>query len=474
MKKDSIKPKELKASVRSANFDEVCSVYSEEEAIEEASRCIQCKDPKCISGCPVGIDIKKFIAEIVEKDYAKAYSTIREKNNFPAMCGRVCPAEYQCRKECVFTKKSEPFASDKAINIHFLERFIADFGIENKLDVPIQKDEKLSGFKVAIVGSGPAGLCCAGELARKGVKVVIYEALHKSGGVLRYGIPPFRLPQETLDFEIEYLKKLGVEIKHNAIIGKSIALTELFDEGFKAVFLGLGAGVPSFLGIPGENLCNIYSANEFLTRVNLMGAYKFPEYHTPINIGKHVVVIGGGNTAMDAARVALRLQKMNNIKPDVKVFYRRTETEMPARRLEIHHAKEEGIKFEFLVQPVEFIGDKDNSFVNKISSLLCELGEPDESGRRRPIAIKGSEFEADCDEAIIAVGLKANQVLIQQTPDLKIDKWSDIIVDPNTMETSIESVYAGGDIVGGEGTVIEAMGMAKRASNAIIEKLLKQ
>ena len=474
MKKDSIKPKELEALVRSANFDEVCSVYSEEEALAEASRCIQCKNPACISGCPVGIDIKKFIAEIVEKDYTKAYSTIREKNNFPAMCGRVCPAEYQCRKKCVFTKKTEPFASDKAINIHFLERFIADFGIENKLDVPIQKDEKLSGFKVAIVGSGPAGLCCAGELARKGVKVVIYEALHKSGGVLRYGIPPFRLPQETLDFEIDYLKKLGVEIKHNVIIGKSITLTELFDEGFKAVFLGLGAGVPSFLGIPGENLCNIYSANEFLTRVNLMGAYKFPEYHTPINIGKHVVVIGGGNTAMDAARVALRLQKMNNIKPDVKVFYRRTETEMPARRLEIHHAKEEGIKFEFLVQPVEFIGDKDNSFVNKISSLLCELGEPDESGRRRPIAIKGSEFEADCDEAIIAVGLKANQVLIQQTPDLKIDKWSDIIVNSETMETSIKSVYAGGDIVGGEGTVIEAMGMAKKASNSIIDYLLNQ
>ena len=474
MKKDSIKPKELEALVRSANFDEVCSVYSEEEALAEASRCIQCKNPACISGCPVGIDIKKFIAEIVEKDYTKAYSTIREKNNFPAMCGRVCPAEYQCRKKCVFTKKTEPFASDKAINIHFLERFIADFGIENKLDVPIQKDEKLSGFKVAIVGSGPAGLCCAGELARKGVKVVIYEALHKSGGVLRYGIPPFRLPQETLDFEIDYLKKLGVEIKHNVIIGKSITLTELFDEGFKAVFLGLGAGVPSFLGIPGENLCNIYSANEFLTRVNLMGAYKFPEYHTPINIGKHVVVVGGGNTAMDAARVALRLQKMNNIEPDVKVFYRRTETEMPARRLEIHHAKEEGIKFEFLMQPVEFIGDKDNSFVNKISSLRCELGEPDDSGRRRPIAIKGSEFEADCDEAIIAVGLKANQVLIQQTPDLKIDKWSDIIVNSETMETSIKSVYAGGDIVGGEGTVIEAMGMAKKASNSIIDYLLNQ
>ena len=467
-------PKELNAQLRSEGFDEVCSVYSEEEALLEASRCIQCKDPACISGCPVGIDIKKFISQIVDKDYKGAYFTIREKNNFPAMCGRVCPAEYQCRKACVFTKKGSPFASDKAINIHFLERFVADFGIDNGLDISAEKDKKLKAYKVAVVGSGPAGLCCAGELARKGIKVVLFEALHKSGGVLRYGIPPFRLPQEILDFEIGNLKKLGVEIECNIIIGKTKSLNELFDEGFKAVFLGLGAGVPSFLGIPGENLCNIYSANEFLTRVNLMGAYKFPQYHTPINVGKHVVVIGGGNTAMDAARVALRLQKLHNIPADVTVFYRRTENEMPARRLEILHAKEEGIKFEFLVQPVEFKGDNENSFVSKIRSLRCELGEPDDSGRRRPVAIKGSEFEVDCDEAIIAVGLKANQVLIQVTPELKIDKWSDIIVDPITMQTSIKSVYAGGDVVGGEGTVIEAMGMAKKASAAIEEYLLKQ
>ena len=374
----------------------------------------------------------------------------------------------------MLTKKGEPFASDKAINIHFLERFVADFGIDNGLDISAEKDKKLEAYKVAVVGSGPAGLCCAGELARKGIKVVLFEALHKSGGVLRYGIPPFRLPQDTLDFEIGNLKKLGVEIECNIIIGKTKSLNELFDEGFKAVFLGLGAGVPSFLGIPGENLCNIYSANEFLTRVNLMGAYKFPQYHTPINVGKHVVVVGGGNTAMDAARVALRLQKLHNIAPDVIVFYRRTENEMPARRLEILHAKEEGIKFEFLVQPVEFKGDNENSFVSKIRSLRCELGEPDDGGRRRPVAIKGSEFEVDCDEAVIAVGLKANQVLIQVTPELKIDKWSDIIVDPITMQTSIKSVYAGGDVVGGEGTVIEAMGMAKKASAAIEEYLLKQ
>jgi len=474
MKPDPVKPKEIDPLLRAESFDEACFVYSEEEALREASRCIQCKDPACISGCPVGIDIKKFILEITRKDYKKAYSTIREKNNFPSMCGRICPAEYQCRKTCVFSKKGEPFASDKAINIHFLERFVADFGMKNNLSIPTHKDKRLSDFKVAVVGSGPAGLCCAGELARKGVEVVIYEALHKPGGVLRYGIPPFRLPQEVLDTEIDYLRELGVRIECNIIIGKTMLLKELFDQGFSAVFLGLGAGVPSFLGIPGENLCNIYSANEFLTRVNLMGAYKFPKYHTPINIGKHIIVTGGGNTAMDAARVALRLQKLNKIEPDVTVFYRRTENEMPARRPEIHHAKEEGIKLEFLVQPIEFLSNNENSFVKRIRSLRCELGEPDNSGRRRPVPINGSEFEADCDEAVIAVGLKANQVLIQQTPDLKIDKWSDIIVNPDTMETSIKTVYAGGDIVGGEGTVIEAMGMAKKASTAIMEYLLKQ
>ena len=474
MKNDPIKPKELDPLLRAEGFAEVCSVYSEEEALSEASRCIQCKNPTCISGCPVGIDIKKFILEITQKDYKAAYLTIREKNNFPAMCGRVCPAEYQCRKACVFSRKGEPFALEKAINIHFLERFVADFGMGNNLEVAVNKDKRLSGFRVAVVGSGPAGLCCAGELARKGVEVVIYEALHKPGGVLRYGIPPFRLPQDVLDAEIDYLKRVGVSIECNIIMGKTLLLDELLAQGFSAVFLGLGAGVPSFLGIPGENLCNIYSANEFLTRVNLMGAYKFPEYHTPINIGKHIVVAGGGNTAMDAARVALRLQKLNKMEPDVTVFYRRTENEMPARRLEIHHAKEEGVKFEFLVQPIEFLGDDENSFVRKVRSLRCELGEPDQSGRRRPVSIKGSEFEADCDEAVIAVGLKANQVLIQQTPELKIDKWSDIIVNPETMETSIKSVYAGGDVVGGEGTVIEAMGMAKKASRAIMEYLLGQ
>lgn len=476
MKKTPVKPKELNVSSRIAGFDEVVSCYTEKEALSEAKRCLQCKNPTCIAGCPVEIDIKKFIFQITRKDYKGAYFTIREKNNFPSICGRVCPAEYQCRKTCVLTKKGSPFASEEAINIHFLERFIGDYGIEhcsphfNVSETHIQGREKLKGAKIAVVGSGPAGLCCAGELARHGVKVVIFETLHAPGGVLRYGIPPFRLQRDVLDFEIDYLKRSGVEIVTNFIVGKIKSLDELFAEGFSAVFLGLGAGAPSFMGIPEENLCNVYSANEFLTRVNLMGAYKFPEYHTPVNIGKKTIVIGGGNTAMDAARVALRLQKINKIQPNVSIFYRRTENEMPARRPEIEHAKEEGINFRFLVQPVEFIGNKEG-YVKKIKCLRCKLGQPDSSGRRRPVPIKGSEFEESCDIAIIAVGLGANRVLTSVTPSLKVDKWGDITVNSGTMETSINRVYAGGDIVGGEGTVIEAMGMAKKATAAIIAKL---
>lgn len=467
MKKEPIAPKEKEAALRAKGFDEVVSVYSEEEALQEAARCLQCKNPACILGCPVGIDIKKFIFHITQKDYKSAYFTIREKNNFPSICGRVCPAEYQCRKACVLTKKGSLFASEDAINIHFLERFVGDYGMKNDLTIPLAQCGA-GGVKVAVVGSGPAGLCCAGELARKGIKVFVYEGLHKLGGVLRYGIPPFRLPRDILDFEINYLKKLGVEFIPNCIIGKAKTLNELFSDGFQAVFLGLGAGTPSFLGIPGENLCNVYSANEFLTRVNLMCAYDFPKYHTPVNIGKHVIVIGGGNTAMDAARVALRLQIMKGFNPDTTVLYRRTEVEMPARRLEIHHAREEGVKFKFLVKPEEFYGD-DKGLVKKIRCLECRLGEPDASGRRRPISIEGSDFEMDCDVAIIAVGLQANQILTKVTPDLAVDKYFDVVVNPETMETAIKKVFAGGDIVGGEGTVIEAMGMAKKASLAIVK-----
>jgi len=470
MKKEPVKVKEKEAALRSKNFDEVVLGYTEQEALFEASRCIQCKNPACSSGCPVGIDIKKFIFHITQKDYKSAYFTIKEKNDFPSICGRVCPAEYQCRKACVFTKKGSPFASDNAINIHFLERFVGDYGIKNKLEAPLEKEGKFSKFKVAVVGSGPAGLCCAGELARRGIKVYMFESLHDLGGVLRYGIPPFRLPRNILNFEIDYLKNLGVESTPNFIVGKTKTLDELFSEGYSSVFLGLGAGVPSFLGINNENLCNIYSANEFLTRVNLMSGFKFPEYHTPVNIGKHILIIGGGNTAMDAARAALRLQKMNNIAPSTTIIYRRTKVEMPARRLEIEHAKQEGVDFQFLIQPKEFISDE-AGFVKKLVCIKCQLGEPDSSGRKRPVPIQGSDFEIDCDVAVIAVGLKANQILINVTPQLKVDKYSDVVVDAGTMETSINGVFAGGDIVGGEGTVIEAMGMAKRASKSIIEYL---
>jgi len=471
MKREPVKIKEQSRLSRTKDFSEVVQGYSEEEALTEAKQCLQCKTPFCITGCPVGIDIKKFIGQIVSGDYKGAYFTIREKNNFPLICGRVCPAEYQCRKACVFTKKGSVFADPKAINIHFLERFVADFGKAHRLEAPTKKVEKLASKKVAIVGSGPAGLSCAGELARVGVRVTLFEALHKPGGVLCYGIPPFRLPQDVMNFEIDYLGAAGVNVVKNVIIGKTKSMQSLFKEGYSAVFLGLGAGTPSFLGIPGENLCNIYSANEFLTRVNLMSAYDFPKAHTPVNVGKKIIVIGGGNTAMDSARVAVRLQEMRGIKPDVTVFYRRTEQELPARRLEIEHAKEEGVRFEFLVAPKAFI-EGQKGCVGKIQSLRCRLGEPDQSGRRRPVPVDGSDFEIECDVCVIAIGLQANQILIKATPDLKVDKHGDIVVDPETMETSIPNVYAGGDIVGGEGTVIEAMSMGKKAAANMIRKLL--
>jgi glutamate synthase (NADPH/NADH) small chain len=470
MKKEPVRIQELEAKVRVNNFAEVVLGYSQEQALEEAARCLQCKNPLCIAGCPVEIDIKTFIYKITQKDYAGAYNTIREKNDFPSMCGRVCPAEYQCRKACVLTKKGEPFASAQAINIHFLERFAGDYGMQHSSSRQQAASRKFKDKKVAVVGSGPAGLCCAGELARAGIKVAIFESLHKLGGVLRYGIPPFRLPRDILDYEIDSLKNMGVEFIPNFIVGKNKNIDELFNEGFAAIFLGLGAGIPSFLGINGENLCNIYSANEFLTRVNLMSAYDFPKAHTPVNIGKSMIVIGGGNTAMDAARCALRLQKMNNIRPNTTILYRRSEVEMPARRLEIEHAKEEGVNFKLLVKPQEFIGDE-KGFVKKLCCLQCKLGEPDSSGRRKPVEIPGSDFTLDCDIAIVAIGLNANQILTKVTPELKTDKYGDVIVEATTMETSIKNVFAGGDIVGGEGTVIEAMGMAKIAAQAIINRL---
>jgi len=468
MRREAVKAGELPANERTEGFNEVVAVYSENQALSEAARCLQCKNPTCIQGCPVNIDIKEFIFQVTRKDYRGAYFTIRKTNNFPSICGRVCPAEYQCRKACVLNKSELAYASDEAINIHFLERFVGDYGMRHDLKVPEEKTADFSKIKAAVVGSGPAGLCCAGELARKGIKVVIFESLQSCGGVLRYGIPDFRLPDEILDYEINCLKDLGVEFKTNVVVGRTILLDELFRQGFDKVFLGLGAGVPSFLGIKGENLNNVYSANEFLTRINLMSAYKFPEYHTPVNIGEHVLVIGGGNTAMDAARSALRLQKMSGIKPDVSIIYRRTETEMPARRLEIEHAREEGIKFRFLTQPREFYGDE-NGFVRGLNVLSCKLGNPDSSGRKSPVAQEGSDFTIPCDLAIIAVGLQANRVLSSVTRGLETDRYKDIIVDPASMETSLKNVFAGGDIVGGEGTVIEAMGMAKKAARAMLQ-----
>lgn len=463
--KNKVSPKELNSKERIKSFKEVVLGYSGQEAVEEAKRCLQCAHPRCIEGCPVGIDIKKFIFQVAERDFEGAFFTIKEKNNFPSICGRVCPAEYQCRKYCVLTKRNSYCASKNSINIHFLERFVGDYGINRGLQLPVRANSKLTAKKAAVVGSGPAGLCIAGELARVGMQVVIFESLHKEGGVLRYGIPPFRLPRSILQNEIDYLKKIDVKIKLDTIVGRAITLDELRQE-FSTVFLGLGAGVPSFLGLKGENLANIYSANEFLTRVNLMHAFEFPRYQTPVNIGRHIVVIGGGNTAIDSARVALRTQVINGVKPDVSVLYRRTEEQMPARRLEIEHAKEEGIKFRFLTQPTGFFPDREN-FVQETESLECRLGEPDSSGRKRPVAKEGSNFKIKSDLVIIAVGLQPNRLLTSLTPSLKTDQWGNIIVDKD-MKASVPGVYSGGDVVGGEGTIIEAMGMAKKAAQAII------
>ncbi|MCX7956982.1 MAG: NADPH-dependent glutamate synthase [Endomicrobia bacterium] len=471
-RKHIVKPKELKPNKRTYHFDEVVFGYTEEEMIEEANRCIQCKNPMCIKGCPVEINIKKFIYQLAQKDYESAYKTIYEKNRFPSICGRVCPAEYQCRKACVFTHKKLPFASENAINIPLLERFAGDFA-----QIHLNKANKMSQenltykYKVACIGSGPASLTVAGELSRYNVKVDIFEALHDLGGVLSYGIPTFRLPRNVLNYEINSLKNTGVEFYKGVIVGKTISFDYLLNE-YDCVFIGVGAGTPIWLNIKGENLVNIYSANEYLTRVNLMQAYKFPEYSTPINVGKKIIVIGGGNTAMDSARVALRMQKIKGIDGKTTVLYRRTEEEMPARRTEIEHAKEEGVEFNFLVQPIEFISD-DKGNVKAIKCLRCELGEPDSTGRKKPIPIKGSEFIVEADLVIVAIGLQANQTLTSTVPQIRTNKWGDIEVDNQSMETSIPKVFAGGDIVGGEGTIIEAMGMGKIAAKAMLEKYLK-
>jgi len=466
MKKQS--PKE-----RIKNFNEVALGMSEKEAVGEAGRCLFCKKPKCVLSCPVEIDIPRFIEAIKGKNFKDAIGIIKEKNNLPGVCGRVCPQEVQCEARCILNVKDTP------INIGALERFAADWELRHEprlsAKVPAAAEAKAEitkydprttnherRIRVAMIGSGPAGLTCAGDLAKMGYSVTVFEALHTSGGVLVYGIPEFRLPKDIVEKEIGYLKSLGVEVKTNFIVGKLSTLKELFEEGYKAVFIGTGAGLPNFMKIEGENLNRVYSSNEFLTRVNLMKAYRFPDYDTPINVGKSVAVIGGGNTAMDSARVALRLGVEK-----VHIVYRRSEKEMPAREEEIENAKEEGIEFHTLTLPKRIFGDA-KGFVKSMECIKMKLGEEDASGRRRPLAIEGTEFVMDVDTVIVAVGQSPNPVFLKATPELKLDKWNKIIVDPETRATNIKGVYAGGDATSGsDDTVIAAMGAGKRAAKAI-------
>ncbi len=445
---------------RAKNFNEVPYGYPPEVAQLEASRCLQCKKPKCIEGCPVEIDIPAFIKLIYEGDFVGAARKLKERNSLPAICGRVCPQEDQCEKFCVVGKKDQPVAIGR------LERFAADWERE-KAEVTIPQKAPSTGKKVAVVGSGPAGLTVAGDLILKGHEVTIFEALHKPGGVLIYGIPEFRLPKAIVQAEVNYLEKLGVKVECNCVIGRIETVDELLQE-YDAVFLGLGAGLPQFLGIPGENFCGIYSANEYLTRSNLMKAYLFPEYDTPIARGKNVAVFGAGNVAMDAARTALRLGA-----DVVRIVYRRSREEMPARIEEIHHAEEEGVQFYLLTAPTRFFGD-DNGWVTGFECIKMELGEPDESGRRRPVPIKGSEFQLDCDLAVVAIGTGANPLLTTTTPGLDLNKRGYIVADPETGKTSKEGVWAGGDIVTGSATVILAMGAGRKAANSIHEYLMNK
>lgn len=449
---------EQEPKVRAKNFLEVTLGYTLEQAIEEAKRCLQCKNPKCVGSCPVNINIPKFIAEIAEGNIEKAYEIISEDTLFPSICGRVCPQENQCEGVCIRAIKGESVAIGR------LERFVGDYIRDNKLNTTT-KIEK-NGKKVAVIGSGPAGLACASELAKIGYEVTIFEALHKEGGVLTYGIPEFRLPKDIVRAEIQNVKNLGVHIERNVIVGNSITVDELIEEGFKAVFIGSGAGLPKFMNIPGENLKGVYSANEFLTRVNLMKAYE-KDGHTPIHTGDKVAVVGGGNVAMDAARTALRLGAS-----EVYIVYRRGEAELPARLEEIHHAKEEGVIFKFLTNPTEIIGD-DAHWVQGLRCVEMELGEPDASGRRKPQIKANSEFVMDMDAVIMAIGQSPNPLIKNSTDNLKTHNWGGIIVEEETMATSKDMVYAGGDVVSGAATVILAMGAGKIAAKSIDEKLNK-
>ncbi|MGQ9700039.1 MAG: NADPH-dependent glutamate synthase [Candidatus Bipolaricaulaceae bacterium] len=450
--------REQDPKIRIHNFEEVPYGYTPDEAISEAERCLQCKRAPCIQGCPVQINIPKFIREIREGDFRAAIKTIKETNNLPAICGRVCPQETQCQAVCTLGKKYEP------VSIGRLERFAADWEYENGVDLPPVAPP--TGFKVAVVGSGPAGLTCAAHLRRLGHEVTLFEALHEPGGVLMYGIPEFRLPKRIVRAEIENLLKMGVELRLNVVVGRTVTIDELFAQGYHAVFVGSGAGLPNFLGIPGENLIGIYSANEFLTRVNLMRAYLFPEYDTPVKVGKTVAVVGGGNVAMDAARTALRLGAER-----VVVLYRRTEAEMPARREEVHHAKEEGVEFHFLVNPVRFLDE--GGKVSAVECLRMELGEPDSSGRRRPIPIPSSNFIIPVDTVIVAIGNAPHPLVPRTTPGLATTPHGTIVADEEG-RTQREGVFAGGDIVTGAATVISAMGAGKRAASAIHRYLMRK
>ncbi|MFC1704176.1 NADPH-dependent glutamate synthase [Candidatus Omnitrophota bacterium] len=445
---------------RTKNFNQVSLGFSDEQALKEAKRCLQCKKPQCVEGCPVNIDIPAFIKLIAEQKRAESLQKIKEKNNLPAVCGRVCPQEEQCEIACILSKKKEP------INIGALERYSADYELLEQETKKEATKPEAKNASVAIVGSGPAGLTAAADLARMGYQVTLFESLHLPGGVLVYGIPEFRLPKQIVAHDVEYIASLGVEIKTNVLIGKTYSIQELFQEGFKGIFLGVGAGLPQFLGIPGENLGRVYSANEFLTRINLMKAYQFPEYATPMNVGEKVAVIGGGNVALDCARSAMRLKK------EVTLVYRRTEAEMPARDEEIENAKEEDLPISFLTQPIEILGDE-QGMVKGLKCLKMELGEPDDSGRRRPVPIKNSEFLLEVDTVIMAIGQKPNPLIAKATTELKTNKNGTVLVDDSFM-TSIDGVFAGGDIITGADTVISAMGAGKKAAVAIDAYLKKK
>ncbi len=454
---EKVKMQEQDPQKRIKNFEEVSLGYTPEEAIEEARRCLQCKNRPCVSKCPVAVPIPEFIKEVVEGKFEEAYKIITTANNLPAVCGRVCPQESQCESKCVRGYKGEPVAIGR------LERFVADYHMKNSKEEI--KAVPTNGIKVAVVGGGPAGLTCAADLAKLGYEITLFEALHKPGGVLVYGIPEFRLPKKLVKDEIENIKKLGVKIEKNVIVGKSITVEELkTKKGFESVFIGSGAGLPRFMNIEGENLNGVYSSNEFLTRVNLMEAYDFPNTPTPVRLGKNVAVIGGGNVAMDSARTAKRLGAEH-----VYIVYRRSEDELPARTEEVHHAKEEGIEFKLLNNPTRIL-EKD-FWVDKLECIRMELGEPDSSGRRRPVPLENSEFLLDVDTVIIAIGQRPNPLISHTTPEIKTESWGGIIADEVTAETSKENVYAGGDVVSGAATVILAMGAGKKAAKAIHEKL---